>query len=585
MLEDSEDMDESVFDNISLQSKPVNEIKTSKDNESQLPPKKEVKPNNKKSVELNSEKKNPISEEDVKDKDTLYKIHGNSAVIKDGDVEACFGVEQLANCYFEHIDNAAGMASNTAIFGLYGAWGRGKTYFFNELQKLIFNRNNKIRKGKDDTIKYDIVKFNAWKYQETPSIWAYLFETIFRSKSWCFRFFYTIKRNIKSILCNTILLYIHTHITYLSTMKLDNQIHWLLGVGGSSFVLWILKLWSANYNTAISLIKKYSKGVSFTKEMGIQAEIEKELEKLLRTWIPLKKENTESTAWYTKLGHWFYNLRFKFRNRKQKVLLYVDDIDRCNEEQMMSIIDSLRTVLENDAIRKRLVVVCSIDSQKLMKGIELKYQKIYSGSELQKTVVEQMDKIFLSGLALSILCEKDICEYVDKLSKEEIEYEKNEKGVGSIDNAEYQTKKHKIKNKEDVQKDAINTNETKVSKWRVVSEISVIELARIYKDLILKYKIESLTPRRTRIIYYRMLLANNLLTIVHPEKEVSKMIYEEIFLLSCDRKGKMQSSDEFYEIIKMVVPYSCISFKQERDNVQAKVAVNSDIKKDVDNKK
>ena len=78
---------------------------------------------------------------------------------------------------------------------------------------------------------------------------------------------------------------------------------------------------------AIGLIKKYSKGISFASEMGVQAEVEKELERLLCSWIPQRKVG------------------------KKSVVLYIEDLDRCKSERMVSVIDSLRTVLENPAIR------------------------------------------------------------------------------------------------------------------------------------------------------------------------------------------------------------------------------------------
>ena len=95
--------------------------------------------------------------------------------------------------------------------------------------------------------------------------------------------------------------------------------------------------------------------------MGVQAEIEKELASLLKSWI------------------------YKNKTQYKKVILYVDDIDRCSETKMIAILDSLRTVLENEDIRKRLIVICSVEVEKLKLGIEYKYKALFDNQPNKET--------------------------------------------------------------------------------------------------------------------------------------------------------------------------------------------------------
>lgn len=119
--------------------------------------------------------------------------------------------------------------------------------------------------------------------------------------------------------------------------------------------------------------------------MGIQNAIESDLEDLLGV------------------------LQFK----KDRVLLCVDDIDRCSTEKMVNIVDSLRTVLENDIIRDRLIVICSIDIEKLMHGYRSMYKDFISESE--EVIREQIDKVFIFSLGLAKLGPIQLDEYLRKL--------------------------------------------------------------------------------------------------------------------------------------------------------------------------
>ena len=57
------------------------------------------------------------------------------------------------------------------------------------------------------SVKYKIVEFNAWKYQETPALWAYLYETMYKSTSIVEKLLIQIKSIWKSMLTTNFLLY------------------------------------------------------------------------------------------------------------------------------------------------------------------------------------------------------------------------------------------------------------------------------------------------------------------------------------------------------------------------------------------
>jgi len=441
---------------------------------------------------------------------TIFKAHESFETIRDESVPPCFGVEKLAECFVKHLDTTSETDSkNVCMVGIFAPWGRGKSYFFKKVKEVISKRNT-LNLSTD--IHYDVVEFNAWKYQETPAVWAYLFETICNHKNRWFRFRYTIKRNWLSMLRDIVLFSLPLFVTWL----LKQDCNWKIGALSYGLVGFIVNLFLKNYNSAISFIRRFSKGISFSNQMGIQAEIEKELTSLLEFWIP--KDHTE----------------------KRKIILYVDDIDRCSETKMVGIIDSLRTVLENEEIRKRLIVICSVDHNKLMSGVEHKYKELLSNDndeELKKIAIEQLDKIFLTGLSLSRLDINEQLEFLEKLSNTE----------STLDNKERQ-ESYNRKSRED---SSSNTIEIEAN---TIDETFKKEIHTMLSGYIKTSKSE-LTPRKIRVIFYRMLLANNIISSRGKGSLFSDDIFKAIFDRSCGNESKLNLDNAFFNVVEMVVPY------------------------------
>ena len=465
----------------------------------------------------------------------LYSAIENKNKIIDNNIKACFNVEDLAECYAKLIDRACeNEENNVCLFGIFAPWGRGKTYFFKKMKEYIDGRKSL------KAMQYDIVEFNAWKYQETPAVWAYLFETLYNSKKWWFKFRYTIKRNINSIAFDFLIYTIPIILTALSTLlikyatKNDYTSISVVVTSCISALGLTLKFIKKKFNSAISLIKKYSKGISFARELGIQAEIEKEITSLLKFWISEKE-----TA-------------------KKKVILYIDDIDRCSETKMTSIIDSLRTVLENDEIRKRLIIICSIDPEKIIKGIEYKYNNLYDNKQIHSIAIDQMDKIFLTGIALPPLKNEQLLEYALKLTKAKDEKDQNTNQESQSSQNIDETKEDSIEPKEEINfKLELGNNE-------------------IYHQLeiLIKNNKRQLTPRKIRIIYDRILLANNIICRMENPK-ITNALIQDIFNLSIGEKiNHDETSNELSEVLNMVVPYKYQEEEYVKDK-EGEVAIQS----------
>ena len=91
-----------------------------------------------------------------------------------------------------------------------------------------------------------------------------------------------------------------------------------------------------------ALVYTWSDTFWFSAVEGIQNVLEQDLESLIK-----------SIVW---------------RPKKKQIILYVDDIDRCATAKMLNVVNSLRLILENAEIQKRMIVICSIDANKLIKA-------------------------------------------------------------------------------------------------------------------------------------------------------------------------------------------------------------------------
>lgn len=70
---------------------------------------------------------------------TAYNTKENYQEIVDSSVEPCFGVTTLAECYIKQLDKIAQHTNdNFCMLGIFGPWGRGKTYFFKKNQSINY---------------------------------------------------------------------------------------------------------------------------------------------------------------------------------------------------------------------------------------------------------------------------------------------------------------------------------------------------------------------------------------------------------------------------------------------------------------
>ena len=447
----------------------------------------------------------------------LYTAHEIDYAFRDQDTKPCFGVQRIASCFLSQIDNIAqSQANNLCMFGIFGQWGRGKTYLWHQMREIIAKRNCDKN---DQHIYYDIVEFNAWKYQDTPALWAYLYETIYNKGNCWIRFcnrVYQIKTQTSLCLYITLFLCLCAVVAFVVLLfcDLSSIEKAIAGAAGIVSIIAIIRDIFAIIEQIHIFYTNIQTHCGYGTTLGVQNELEKDLEKLLCTWVCKRRIN------------------------RHRILLYVDDIDRCEEDKMISILDSLRTILENPEIQKRLVVVCSIDKDRISAAIQRKYSS-YKCDQLtneyiqRNMITEQLDKLFIFSVGLPKLDTTQQQRFVDCLYQD-MPLEQ--------DTLPYST----------ARRDGSLSAFHGQPQEKFIDENTLTDWLKRFVD---NEKNSSITPRKLRIIYYRMLFANNLLADKN-EVYFTEQFAKNIFDHSIHRKIDDTMIDKcLSDVLEMVVPY------------------------------
>lgn len=467
-----------------------------------------------------SEDVNVESSHEEKYSDTFYEPTESYKEPMDGNVNPCFGVDVLAECYIKQLDEIAKHTNeNFCMLGIFGVWGRGKTYFFNRIKTRLDERQKSKHGKKSDeskSINYKIVEFNAWKYQDTPAIWAYLYENLYSSLDSCQKFTFWVKTFGKKILLLLAVL--------LAAWLLNILISWASDISDDvkSYInviqiplAWVTTISAFIYAyinkpfTVQKQINNYIKRKSYNNLLGIQSDLESDIEQLLK-YIVSKPE-------------------------EEQLLLFVDDIDRCTSDKMIHIINSLRIILENKEIQKRLIVICSVDSNKLKEGYCLYKGVDRDNEKFLLESREHIDKLFIFGIGLPRLDVEQLLEYLSEITDKDVNTDDS-----AISSTPYST--HRVNGSFVVGK----IGET-------VNGLDDTVIKDIMADFLTLHKDIEINPRKIRIMYYRLLFAKNI--IASGKGKMTKSTVLQILDKSIGTNIDLDIDNAMSDVVQTVVPY------------------------------
>ncbi len=410
------------------------------------------------------------------------------------------------------------------MLGIFGKWGRGKSFLIEEIW----------RKLKENTqLQFIRVDYHAWKYQETPASWAYLYEVLVKEfegnkkgiKNYLLFWWRRLKLNYERVgllpmlvpvfaLSTTIVSWI------LSFTRLDLLFTVFIIPTTVLVFIKINKDLEERYSFNTSeLIKKYLSRFSFKDKLGIQAEIQEELIKLFKVWLP------------------------KDIYKTKKILLIVEDLDRCTEDKIIQNIDSLRIMLDDTEISNRLIILTAIDERILKNAIRSKYKTFIRDettgknnedallySKTNELVSEYLDKIFISAIKLGSLNNEQTEEFFRELIKNQVTEDVN---ISQVKNETFVSSSAVMENSPFVQKNQHSNiseqsdNLQSIAQSQPFASFEKLTIQEVdYLENALK-SWPSITPRKIYIFYYRYLLCKNLL-IKKYEKENIKNGWQDI---------------------------------------------------------
>jgi hypothetical protein len=453
-----------------------------------------------------------------KAKGIVYLEGPSDFEFRNDNVKPVINVETQAAIFFKVIQGIK-QGETGLLMGLFGRWGRGKTFFWRELKKKL---------NASTSIHFTAVEFHAWKYQDTPASWAYLYEQFAssfykRPRFWAcinFSFWNRVELNIKrmggrNLLVGLIYLVFGGVWVFFFDFQFKWNLFWnLVSAIGASSLLSIAYYYFMYSGRARDLFKNYWSKVSFKGLLGIQAEMQREFQALMETWIS------------------------KTRIGKERLILFVDDIDRCNEDRIIQVIDSLKVMIDDPIISDRVIVIAAIDEVVLKRAIMSKYfdsvKNDLSLSEDEKVATlnslckEYMDKLFISGFKLGSLSSEENEEIFRNLVDEKTFSEAVSSNQTAIDdNGTAGIGERSAENGVNVESAPIaNPSRSILAEYIAVIPKTDFEIMGYELDFLVKAvrKFSNATPRAIRIFYYRYLLAKSFKDLLIKNDSV---IYEE----------------------------------------------------------
>jgi KAP family P-loop domain/TIR domain len=362
-----------------------------------------------------------------------------------------------------------GLANKDSFsFALLAPWGRGKTYLMRLVEERLALHS------------FSVVTFSAWKYRTTPELWAHLYETLRRHAAgdWLLPLrIGTLRRGIWPATVSLFGLAWHLSTGWQRWNAAEVAI-WVLGVSGVAFVATaVYQL----VKTSIRLHGLYWQMPRHQERLGLQFAIGEDLKSLLRAWMPepwtpavaksfcmshrfvgaaayilalcfiwrqitLSAVNFSSenlTLGLSDLGLLLVilltgsvlpilvllkpaliSLRMivpvlKWLPSQNRVLLVVDDLDRCQPEQMLEIIECLQLFLDEDGIKERLKLAMLVEEEILENAILRKYRQVLTpptgGYQITANwesglIRDNLEKLFLLWLRLPRLSHLELHE-------------------------------------------------------------------------------------------------------------------------------------------------------------------------------
>jgi len=340
-------------------------------------------------------------------------------------------------------------------FALFGHWGRGKTFLMDELAGVL------------KKAKYETVRFSVWQYPKAPEVWVSLYETFARA-AYPNNPLISLPRIFRASVAKTGIWPVFAALAGLvlaawwpreaQAPTASTHLSWLTLLVGSFSVAYVGGVLAIIQQTVARLRKNYLTATRHSENLGLQATIGEDLKALITGWMPGEEFPTSlgttcsliavlgtatGVAWHlinggttrandilfvvlvviaSLLVAWLF-----FPGKvPARVLLVVDDLDRCSFGQLLSVIESIKLLVEDPKVSARVQVAMLVEEDILGHAILEKYAGLLK-PDPPRTVVqafsesrvlrENREKLFSAYLRLPRLSKEEIEEVLSRFGR------------------------------------------------------------------------------------------------------------------------------------------------------------------------
>lgn len=238
--------------------------------------------------------------------------------------------------------------------GISGAWGAGKSFLLESIQRKLEKHNNESEGGRPPQKRVHIVRFNAWDYNTYDSIWPglvrQLVETLEKSLhprdlTWA-RLKRNLKRQYRSIRNKLIpwgLIAVATLVALIIAAGGDweQRLASLSAIGAAGLLANLIK--TANEPVASWMTQLFSSERGYGSMPDYMSEIRDDIESL-------KKGLPE----------------------RDKIVIIIDDLDRCTADKIAGTLEAIKLLLTYDIF----FVFMAIDTSVVARAIEQHYKDL-----------------------------------------------------------------------------------------------------------------------------------------------------------------------------------------------------------------
>lgn len=266
--------------------------------------------------------------------------------------------------------------------GIFGEWGEGKSSFLKLIEDELKNEGE---------IRTHIIKYDATEYNEQYKIWACILKQLFneyerenglwgRIKFSFYRFIKNIKISYWKYAIRIISLLLVVGWWFIINNKAINfkninSIVLVSSLGAIPIIMSIVNVIVPFIKNQISITKPLSDLVvsnielpNYTKQLGHKETIKEDLNDLLDVWLHSKEAE-----------------------RKDTLVICIDELDRCSEEGILELLEALQLFL---SIKQKVVIIMAVNINSVCNALSKKMQ--YVGED--KQTIEDKIKFTISYL-------------------------------------------------------------------------------------------------------------------------------------------------------------------------------------------